>query len=69
MLSRREFVVLFGGAAIASSMQSTTSGAGAQRTPMPVVGYFNARSPHSDAHLVAATAAAWKRPATSTARA
>src|SRR5262249_53864522 len=54
MLNRRRFIVLFGGAAIAPSVLSTTSGAGAQRTPLPVVGYFNARSPQSDAHLVAA---------------
>jgi putative tryptophan/tyrosine transport system substrate-binding protein len=54
MLNRREFITVFGGAAIAPSMLSTTSGAGTQRTSTPVVGYFNARSPESDAHLVAA---------------
>src|SRR5262249_60680947 len=54
MLNRRRFIVLFGGAAIAPSVLATASGGGAQRTPLPVVGYFNARSPQSDAHLVAA---------------
>ena len=54
MLKRRDFIILLGGSAIAPSVLWTTPGAGTQRTPMPVVGYFNARSPDSDAHLVAA---------------
>jgi putative ABC transport system substrate-binding protein len=48
-MRRREFLTVFGGAAVASPLTAR-----AQQPKMPVVGYLHASSPETNAHLVAA---------------
>ncbi len=48
-LKRRDFITLFGGAAVGWPLTAR-----AQQQPMPVIGWMSGRSPEDSAHLVAA---------------
>ena len=48
-LRRREFITVFGGAAVAWPLAAS-----AQQPAMPVIGFMSARSPEDSTHLVEA---------------